>query len=207
MADLQTGTANQKPNKGMNTSDVETVGDKVTQPKMDQFGRSYADPVILQPDWSQHYNADPFQSQPPNMIDQDISTVDPLAGIKSPGEPVIPVQNVESDLIFLRAELPFIPIMKFPRTIKTAYMAAANTPTDIIVPEGAALVKFRGPGDWYVSMGGRAIVPGAGGDVDNASIYKPDAEWFYCGGIRQISVVATAAAGIVQAIFIMRPSP
>ena len=185
---------------------VTTVGNAATAPDTGQFDKSYANPDLLAPDWSQFYNADPFNSQPPNMIGQDISKVDPLAGISTPNGPILEVQNIESDLLNLRAELPFLPVVKFPRNVFSVFLAA-NVAGDINVPTGAALVKFTGPGDWYVSSAGRAQVPSATMDPEQAAIYKPDSEWFYCGGIKQFSVVGPNAGTIVTARFIMRPSP
>lgn len=209
MADRQSQTAGARSNTGMDTSQVETVGNAVTQPSADRFGESYANPDLLNPAWSKFYQADPFQSQPANLINEEISTVAPLAAIKQPGEPITQVQNVESDLLLLRMELPFLPIVKYPRTVKTLFLGA-NIAGDIAIPGGAALVKFRGPLDYYVSFGGRAVVPTAASvleNPDNDSIFRPEGEWYYIGGINQISVVGPNAGTIVQATFIMRPSP
>lgn len=152
------------------------------------------------PDFGAHYRALPFDSSPANVMDKDISTVDPLAGIQSPGQPVIPTQDVWNDLDTLRLKMPWVPIELFPSLIRTAFMAVANTPVDINVPTGAAIVRFYGPGDFFVSIGGRAVVPIAGGDVESASLYKPNG-YFYIGGAKQISVVSAAANAIVQAGF------
>lgn len=173
----------------------------------DNFRDSYADPALLASNFDAHSRALPFSSQPANVQNVDLSTVNPLAGIQQPGSPIVQVQNVESDLAGLRAMLPFLPIMLTPRIIKTAFMAAANSPVDLEVPTSAALVKFRGPLDYYVSFGGRAVVPIAGGDIDNASIYKPEGEWFYIGGVKSIGVVGPNANTLVQCVFIARPSP
>lgn len=152
------------------------------------------------PDFGAHYLALPFDSSPANVMDRDISTVDPLAGIQSPGQPVIPTQDVWNDLDTLRLKMPWVPIELFPALIRTAFMAVANKPVDINVPTGAAIVRFYGPGDFFVSIGGRAVVPIAGVDIETATLYKPQG-YFYIGGANQISVVSAAANAIVQAGF------
>jgi hypothetical protein len=152
------------------------------------------------PDFSSLYHALPFDTSPANVIDHDISTVDPLAGISSPGQPVIPTQDVWNDLDTLRLKMPWLPIQLFPPLIRTAFMAAANTAQDIDVPTGAAIVQFYGPGDFFVSIGGRAVVPIVAGDRESASLYKPSGA-FYIGGAKQISVVSAAVNAIVQAAF------
>jgi len=173
----------------------------------DPFKASYADPNLLEPDWSAMYQAQPFDSQPANLIGDDISTVDPLAGIQTPGFAPVQVQNIEADLLMVRAEMPFLPILRWPTVTKTVFMAVANTAADILIPSGAVLVKLSGPSDWYASFQGQAQVPSATVNGDAGSLYKPDDAWYYCGGKAALSVVAPAVNGIVTARFIMRPSP
>jgi hypothetical protein len=152
------------------------------------------------PDYSSLYRALPFDSAPTTLIGVDASTVDPLAGIASPAQPIIPTQDVFNDLDTLRLKMPWLPIVLFPPLIRSAFMAVANTPTDINVPTGAAIVQFYGPGDFYVSLGGRAVVPSAATEVDASTLYKPTGA-FYIGATKQISVVSPNANGIVQAAF------
>ncbi len=168
---------------------------------------SYADPNMLEPAWGNMFDAMPFDSQPPNLINQDISTVDPLAGIQTPGFAPVQVQNIEADLMMVRAEMPFLPVMRWPTATRTAFMAVANTPADIQIPSGAVLVKLSGPGDWYASFQGLAQVPSATVSGEAGALYKPDDAWYYCGGKAALSVVSSAVNGIVTAKFIMRPSP
>lgn len=152
------------------------------------------------PNFTAHYSALPFDSSPANLIDRDISTVDPLAGIQSPAQPMIPTQDVWNDLAALYAKMPNVEIQLFPQAIRTAFLLTANVAIDLTIPTGAAIVKFFGPGDFYVSIGGRAVVPILGGDVETASLYKPTG-LFYCGGAKQVSVVSATANSVVQAAF------
>lgn len=179
----------------------------------DNFRASYADPELIEiPNFNSLHSSLPFDSQPANIQDMDISLVPPLAGIVQPGSGVQQVQNVETDLAILRAELPWLPILKFPQAIGTVFLATANLAQDLIIPTGAVVVRFFSGFDYYVSLGGRAVVPTAalfpvnGDAFSGASIYKPD-NWFYCGGVKSCSLVAPAANAIVTAVFINRPSP
>ncbi len=96
--------------------------------------------------------------------------------------------------------MPWLPIQLLPQAVRTAFMPLANVAVDIAVPTGAAIVVFSGPGDFYVSLGGRAQVPAAGMDIEAAGIYKPQG-FFYVGGAKQISVVSPGVNGIVQCSF------
>ena len=151
-------------------------------------------------DFSQHYDALPYDSSPAHLQDMDISRVDPLAGISSPGQPIIPTQDIWNNLDTLRLKMPNLPITIIPHSIRTAFMALANTPTDIAVPTSAVIAVFSGPGDFYVSIGGRAVVPSATMDVEAASMYNP-LGFYYIGGVKQISVVSPNVNGIVQVKF------
>ena len=168
-------------------------------PHTDKFVPAEPD-VLAGPDFSAHYTALAFDSSPANVIDHDISTVDPLASIYSLAQPVIPTQDVWNDLDTLRLKMPWLAIELFPPLIRTVFMAVINTATEIHVPSGASIVKFYGPGDFYVSIGGRAAVPVVGVDSVATSLYKPQG-YYYVGGIKQISVVSAAANAIVQAGF------
>lgn len=166
----------------------------------DQFLNGNLPDIQDGPDFGQHYDALPFDSSPANLQDRDISKVDPLAGINSPGQPVIPTQDVWNDLDTLRLKMPWLQIYLPPNSIRTAFMAAANTPTDLQVPTSAAIVMFVGAGDFFVSLGGRAIIPTAATDVEASTMYKPQLT-YYCGGLKQISVVSANVNAVVQALF------
>lgn len=130
-----------------------------------------------------------------------VDTVDPLAALRSPVDKhIMPVQNAETDLAFLRQMYPFVPIMPFPNFCR-AVALAANTNTDVQCGNHS-LVKFKGNGDYYVSMQGRASVPIIGDPSSgNQSIYKPEDEWFYIGGVSQISLIAPGADIVVNVMF------
>lgn len=166
----------------------------------DQFSNGDLPEVDDLADFSSHYDALPYDASPAHLQGQDISRVDPLAGINSPGQPVIPTQDIWNDLNTLRLKMPWLPITMFPHSIRSAFMALANTPTDIHVPTSAAIAQFYGTGDFYVSLGGRAVIPTAATDVEASTLYKPQG-FFYIGNAKQISVVSPNANGIVQIAF------
>lgn len=149
----------------------------------------------------------PFNSLQPTYIGEDLSTVPPLAGIKQPGSPIQPVQNIEADLMALRAEMPFLPILKPPQAARTALLQVANLAVNLEVPTSAVLCMFRGNGDYYVSFAGAAVRPIAGAvDAETATLYKPEGVFMYCGGTTQISVVSPSVNIIVQAWYWQRPN-
>lgn len=199
--------ANNKPTMAVANELKSSPPPKPVGNETDPMNASYADPNMLEPGWSAMFTAQPFDSQPANLIGEDISTVDPLAGIQTPGFAPVQVQNIEADLMIVRAEMPFLPIMRWPTATRTAFMAAANSPADILIPSGAVLVKLSGPGDWYASFQGLAQVPSATISGEAGALYKPDDAWYYCGGKAALSVVSSTVNGIVTARFIMRPSP
>lgn len=118
-----------------------------------------------------------------------------------PGGVELPAQNIETDLMALRASLPFVPMMKWPKSIVSVFLPTAGLAVDLTVPNGAVLGRFSGNADYFISAEGRAIVPGAAGfDPAQASIYKPEWNWFYIGGFSQFSVVSPVANAFVQLV-------
>lgn len=164
----------------------------------DPFVMSYANPDLLTVGAQPVSPLDPFTARR-NVNIEEVDSVDPLAGIAPmPGGPVIPVQNIESDLAWLRGELPFIPVMKFPTTVVSIFLPLAGTAADLIVPDGTVLGLFRGNLEYYVNAQGRAAVPSATSGEGN--LYKPEHAWFYIGGHKQFSVVGTANNTFVQLV-------
>ncbi len=136
---------------------------------------------------------DPMQ-QMPHMID----TVDPLTAFSPENNVELPAMNVETDLAYMRAELPFLPIVKFPMLIATAALVP-NVPFDLAVPDGVTLARFIGNTDYYVSHGGAAAIPTAGGEV-TGSIYRPEFAMFYVGGIKSFSIASPNVGAVVSLI-------
>lgn len=131
----------------------------------------------------------------------DSASVDDLAALGSmPGRDPFPSQNIESDLAWLRADMPFLPIIKTPRSIVTAFMALANTPTEIRIPDGAVMLRFSGDGDYYVSFEHQAVVPSATMDPNLMVVYKPEFAFFYVGAKKTVSVVSAQVNRMVQVV-------
>lgn len=168
------------------------------EPK-DQYN-DVAPDFIETPDFGALYTALPFDSQPADIMNTDISEVTPLAGIVQVGSPVQPTQDIWNDLIAIRAKMPWLPIIQFPQAIRTVFMPVANVAVDIDIPTSAAFMRFAGPQDFYASLGNRAVVPNATGDREASSLYKPDG-YIFIGGVKQVSVVSPAANAIVQIAF------
>lgn len=160
------------------------------EPTIDPFRFSYADPILyagfgLAP----VAPATPFNGQPKGLIDQDITQVDPQAGVAPLGQ-VIPVQNIDSDLVALRREMPWLPILKRP-LVSTLFFAAANVRQDFAIPPGVGLIRFKGNGGYWVGFDAGATVPSAA-QADTFSAYRPEEEWYYARNLKQVSVVADA---------------
>jgi hypothetical protein len=120
----------------------------------------------------------------------------------------LPAQNAMSDLLFLRSEFPFLPIMPFPhRTISR--VMTANVPQEIPVPDGCMMGLIQGTADYYVSRHGAASVPattntaGSMQTQDNAeeALFRPEFAFFYLNGVSAFSVVAPTTGTIVQMAF------
>lgn len=135
--------------------------------------------------------------QDPHMVD----TVDPFAGIYSPvDQHVMPVQNEQTNLAFFRGSFPFVPIVPFPAFSRVVALVAGVS-MDVQVGNHQ-LVRFKGNGDYYISAQNRARIPVVGDASDqNQSLYKPEDEWYYIGGVKQISVIAPGADIVVNFMF------
>lgn len=142
----------------------------------------------------------PFNGRAPSLIETDITTVPPLAGV-APGGNVLPVQNIEADLRQLRAEMPFLPIISRPQWSRSLFLAA-NVAQNVDVPTNVSLVRFASSGEFYVNFDGTASVPTA--NVFDGVIYKPEGVWYYCGGLSQVSIVSPNVNTIVTLEFIGR---
>lgn len=143
-----------------------------------------------------------FNGKAPNLMETDISEVPPLAAV-APNGNVIPVQNIEADLRQLRSEMPFLHIVSRPQAVTTLFFAAGNAPQNVDVPGNVSLVRFRGNLDYYVNFDGTASVPTVGVPA-TGTLYRPEGQWYYCGGLNQVSIVAAAVNTIVTLEFIGR---
>lgn len=161
---------------------------------------------ISAPEMYQHFTPAPtdmpFNSQPASFLDVDISTVDPLAGIAPRvNGSVIPIQNMESDLLKMRARMPYLPIIQRPQRVFNVVMDAV-TPiaVDVNFHTGDALVRFTSNSDFYVSFDGRAYLPVATGE--SGIICNPPPEWYPTGGTKQISVFSPNVGAVICCAFI-----
>lgn len=116
------------------------------------------------------------------------------------GRHFVPSQNIEGDLVRLRAEMPFLPITAWPKNIRSVFLANANVAQNIDIPSDAVLGRFTGSTDYYANFEGAAVVPDAAmiGQDQNVSLYKPEWGWIYLAGLKQVSVVSPNANAIVQ---------
>ncbi len=136
-----------------------------------------------------------------DAIIKEISTVPEMAGFQPmPGGPEMSSQNILTDLMGIREEMPFIPIAQWPKSIRTIFLPIAGTAVDLDFPSGVVLAKFSSTADFYVSSEGRAELPGATSSVDQAGVLNPTFTWFYVGGLHQFSVVSPIAGAVVQMV-------
>lgn len=137
----------------------------------------------------------------------DFGAVRPEVGVAAPdGSVNITPQGATNDLMALRAQFPFLPILPFPPQSWAKYLAA-NTAVECNIPDGCVLMLLRGNNDFYISIQGNAQVPDATntsdslGDSSNKSFYAPQGILLYCGGMQRFSVIAPNAGTIVSAVF------
>jgi hypothetical protein len=115
-------------------------------------------------------------------------------------------QGPVNNLMSLRAQFPFLPILPLPTAYESVHLAA-NTAEDIAIPSGASLMLLRGNADYYVATNGNAEVPSATNTAGNAgsnrakSFYAPQGILLYVSGVNSISVISPDADTIVTACF------
>ena len=107
--------------------------------------------------------------------------------------------HFDSKLAILRAENPYIPILKFPDAVLN-FVMTANVAQDVNIPSGAKLVRFAGSADYYVQRNGAAQVPTASltGDLSTmGALLKPEYAFFAAQEMGQLSIVAPTTGTIV----------
>lgn len=121
-------------------------------------------------------------------------------GIGSPiGEKQFSDQSAADNLRALRLQFPFLEVIPVPARAVSVSLAA-NTPTEVVIPDGMVAIIMRGNADYYVSFNGAAGIPVAIGNnqsLDTQSIYKPEGYLMYVGNKRAFSVIAPNAGTIV----------
>lgn len=113
-------------------------------------------------------------------------------GDPNTGEAFTP-QGPHNNLRRFRADFPYVPIIPWPREIRTIVLAQ-NAARDIEVPDTVTAVFLRSSGNYYASNHGNAEIPI---DGTSKSAYKPDGIMFYTGGIRTISLISPDVGGCI----------
>lgn len=128
------------------------------------------------------------------------------AGVFDVQGDMFPAQNQFTDLMFLRSQFPYLPIMPFPNR-SISVVLSANKAVDIRIPSGTSLIMFKGNGDFYVSDKGNAELPDQAGnanasqsDATNtaASIYKPENALWYTSGRSSLSLISPSDNVVVS---------
>lgn len=104
-------------------------------------------------------------------------------------------------LATLRAQHPYIPIFRYPDSV-LAYALTANQAQEVVIPDGAKLIRFVGKGDYYVQRNGNAAVPTTTANTDTkttGAMYKPEFAFFSADELRSLSII-TADAGVIVTV-------
>lgn len=98
-------------------------------------------------------------------------------------------------LAALRAQNPFITILTLPNSATTVALAA-GVAQYIDVPEGAKLMMLSGNDKYFLTRNGQAQLPTASVDKESGSIMNPEAVFWSCEDLKQISVIAQNATDL-----------
>ena len=101
-------------------------------------------------------------------------------------------------LMSLRAQFPYLPIMPAPPQSFSIALTANNSFT-LPIPDGSAVMMLYGKGDYFLSLHGKAEIPGV--DGLSKSIYKPQGFALYVGNMRSVDIITADAGVIVTAMF------
>jgi hypothetical protein len=121
-------------------------------------------------------------------------------------------QGPLNDLMSLRRDFPFLPIMPFPALARSMFLTNAGQAVDFRLPNGAALAYFKGNNPWFMSIHGAATVPSATNAQsptnyatdtgnENSSFMSPEGVWWYVRGVQTVSMVSAVAGAIVTGLF------
>jgi hypothetical protein len=110
-----------------------------------------------------------------------------------------PPLNPTSDLMALRSQFPFLPVMPFPTVVKTVVLAA-NVAQDLVLADGTTVAMFFGSADFFLSREGNAVIPSSVNVAKAFSIFKPDRFLWYTRGMQNVSVISATAGCTVQAL-------
>lgn len=101
-------------------------------------------------------------------------------------------QSAPDNLRALRLQFPFLEVIPVPARA-VSVLLTANTPTEVVIPDGMVAMIMRGNNDYYVSFNGAAGIPvvlGNNQTLDTQSIYKPEGYLMYVGNKKAFSVIA-----------------
>lgn len=119
----------------------------------------------------------------------------PHAGYQMPDGAPFMKQDAISDLTKIRAQFPFLSVMRMPRSI-TVECVAADTAYTIDIPDRAIIATIQATENFYISTGGAC--KSVATDMGEGQLLNPSYSWFYIGNKRQISVMSPVAGAIVQ---------
>lgn len=101
---------------------------------------------------------------------------------------------VADDLANLRANLPFVSIVPFPKA-SFLLSLAVNTSGDVVIPDNAVLVKLSGQASFLFTEKGSAdgktsaLAQAQGNPATAVDVLASgETEWLYCAGLKTISV-------------------
>ena len=176
-------------------------------------------------EWFQEFPLVPNQSPFPSDINnspilsnlnagasmQPIGEVEETAAIAAPDNSMlITPQGPKNDLMSLRAQYPFLPIMPMPAKVVPLVLTTANLAYNMRIPSGAVLMYMRGNSDYFVSLQGNAEIPSTantagvgntGVGIDCQSFYAPQGWLFYVNQLKELSFNSPNAGTIVTCSF------
>jgi hypothetical protein len=123
-----------------------------------------------------------------------------MGALSYPNQPTTPL-GPRNDLLDLRSQFPFVPIMPWPVGV-IGVIAGPTAPSDMVFPDGTVAFILSGNGDYYASMQGPAEIPTVANLQQNKSIFRPEFSWFYTKSNR-ISIIAPNANTHVQALCVI----
>lgn len=118
--------------------------------------------------------------------------------------------DVKDDTADIRCNLPFVPVLPFPRAA-TIVKPVINVAIDIAIPDNSVLMKVSGLAPFFLSQNGQASGQDAatssanGNPPGSCDVLIPAAsDWILVSGKRMVSVMSPTAANSIGASFITR---
>lgn len=119
---------------------------------------------------------------------------------------------VRADLADLRCNMPFVPVVPFPKASYRIDLAGAGDRDEILIPDQAVLMKVSAVGAFFMSINGlpdgrtSKLAEGDGNDRFSGDQLVTEAatDWLYVAGLKTIGVRTIGAANKIGARFIYR---